>query len=265
MMILFALALLAAQQTDALPSAVEIRAYYLDKDYHACDTRDVKAGVVFEAPNGKMRAYDMTLTEPKDTGEKPPVCRYYDVTGTDYHFAVVAAYSDATPGGNTHYDKPWLKDLPQVIEPETKADPEKRDQALVRCWYFKIQLGRHDIEEIAKGPYTDVSIVFKIRGDARKSKAYSCNVKTPALQGDLKAVEGHIQAGEWDKAKSGVVRIKESLNAFPAAAKAECVSCCNDLEKAISAENKDKALKEIHALQSKCEGCDEAPSEPKKE
>lgn len=279
MNLLIALTLLTAQDGQPnkrdpnLPTACEIRAYYLDKDGHPAEAKDVKANVVFESPEGKTRSYPMTWTLPKEE-EKVPGCRRYAVNGTDYRFAVCATYSDASvPGGTTHYDKPFLKDLPVPIQPEAATEEQKNDP-LAKSGYYRTYLSKHEIEEIADGPYTDVSVIFTIRGDQRKTKCFSCRegvAVAPAarVSDDLKKLEKQVEAGEWDKAKTTVVAVRQNVDALPscpgdANAKNDCVSCCKDLESAVKAEKKDKALKEIHKLQSKCDVCDADPSEKKK-
>lgn len=279
MNLLIALTLLAAQEGQpnkrdpSLPTACEIRAYYLDKDGHPTEAKDIKANVVFESPEGKTRSYPMTWTTARED-EKVPACRFYRVNGTDYRFGVCATYSDAsTPGGTSHYDKPFLRDLNVPIEPETQRDPEKRDP-LAGQGYFRTYLNKHEIDEIADGPYTDVSVIFNIRGDNRKTKCFSCRqgvavAPTTRVTDDLKVLEKQVEAGEWDKAKTTVTQVRQNCDAIPSSAsdnrmKDDCVSICKDLESAVNAEKKDKALKEIHKLQGKCQACDENPSEKKK-
>lgn len=281
MNLLIALTLLTVQETTPnkrdpnLPTACEIRAYYLDKDGRPAEAKDVKASVVFESPDGKNRSYPMTWTPAKE-GEKVPAVRYYNINGTDYRFAVCANYTDAsTPGGTSHYDKPFLKDLPVPIEPDRKVDPEERkDNPLSKSGYYRAYLNKHEIDEIAAGPYTDVSVIFTIRGDQRKTKVFNCRegvvvAPTARVTDDLKVLEKQVEAGEWDKAKTTVTRVRESCDAMPSSpsdnrAKEDCVAISKDLESAVKSEKKDKALKEIQKLKAKCEACDANPSEKKK-
>jgi len=128
--------LVQAQETRkpaTLPTACEIRAYYLDKDGKPADTSDVKATLVFETKDGKStRTYPMTLTTADKEKPAVPRCRFLTINGSPYRMAVGAFCTDASiPGGNTHYDKPFLRSLPVIIEPEPKEDPDKRDAALV--------------------------------------------------------------------------------------------------------------------------------------
>lgn len=281
MNLLIAMTLLAAQEAQPnkrdpnMPTACEIRAYYLDKDGRPSEAKDVKASVVFESPDGKTRAYPMTWTPAKE-GDKLPACRQYLINGTDYRFAVCATYSDAsTPGGTSHYDKPFLKDLPVPIEPDRKADAEERkDNPLAGSGYFRAFLNKQEIDHIADGPYTDVSVIFTIRGDQRKTKVFNCHqgvavAPTARVTDDLKVLEKQIQAGEWDKAKATMAGIRQNVDAIPSSGadnrmKDDCTAACKDLDAAVSAEKKDKALKELHRLMGKCESCDVNPSEKKK-
>lgn len=280
MNLLIALTLLTVQEQTPnkrdphLPTAAEIRAYYLDKDGRPAEAKDVKASLVFESPEGKTRAYPMTWTAAKED-EKIPAYRQYGINGTDYRFAVCATYTDASvPGGTTHYDKPFLRDLPVPVEPERKVDvDEPKEPPFAKSGYFRTYLNKHEIDAIADGPYTDVSVLFTIRGDQRKTKCFSCRegvmTSSSKVSDDLKTLEKQIEAGEWDKAKVTMSRVKQNVDAMPASpadnrVKDDCATCCKELESAVNAEKKDKALKELHKLQLKCESCDANPSEKKK-
>ncbi|HZE96808.1 MAG TPA: hypothetical protein VE981_07265 [Planctomycetota bacterium] len=262
------------ESVQPLPTACEIRAYFLDKDDKACDATDVKATVVFDSSDGKTRSYPMAYTRPKEGREAAPDCRYFAVEKTDYHFGVYATCTDSSvPGGNTHYDKPFLKPLAVPLEPDPKSEPDKRSAALASCGYYRAYLNQQDIKDLAAGQYSDVSIVWTIRSENRKTKCYSCSsgsIEAPCnrISDDLRTLEKQVQADEMDQAKETLARIRTDVDALPAAAgnekaKADCSACFKDLETAINAGKKDKALKEIHKLQAKCEACEANPSESK--
>src|SRR5580765_2194524 len=100
-----------------LPTACEIRAYYLDKDGKPADPSDVKAALIFETKEGKTRTYPMTLTEPDKDKPEVPRCRHLVIDGTSYKTAVGAFCTDASaPGGHTHLGKTFLRPLPVVAE-----------------------------------------------------------------------------------------------------------------------------------------------------
>ncbi len=252
-----------------LPSACEIRAYYLDKDGKPADPSDVKAALIFETKEGKTRSYPMTLTAPdKDKATDVPRCRHLDIDGTSYKMAVGAFCTDAsTPGGNTHYGKPFLKPLPVVIEPDPKQDPDKRDTALSTAPYFKTVLNEQMIADLASVPYTDASIQFTIRGEGRKTRCFTCTNGTPGTPRDrvseeLSTLDKQVQSKDWDGAKGTMIRIHDTMDAFPASkanesAKKEAATCCKDLDAAVQAQNRDKALAEIKRLREKCDKCEE--------
>jgi hypothetical protein len=255
------------KKSSNLPSACEIRAYYLDKDGKPADPSDVKAALIFETKDGKTKSYPMTLTAPdKDKPTDVPRCRHLDIDGTSYKMAVGAFCTDAsTPGGNTHYGKPFLKPLPAVIEPDPKQEPDKRDTALSAAPYFKTVLNEQTIADLASVPYTDASVQFTIRGEGRKTRCFTCVNGTPGAPRDrvmeeLDTLEKQVQAKDWDGAKGTMIRIHDTMNAFPAgkaneSARKDAATCCKDLDAAVQAQNRDKALAEIKRLREKCDKC----------
>jgi hypothetical protein len=252
------------------PTACEFRAYYLDHDNKPCDTKDVSAAVVFENREGKNQKYPMTLVQSHEKSGKTPACHYFNLAGTDYRFATVVTCSDASvPGGNTHSDKPFLKPLPVIINPEGKTTLEKGEVSLADCAYFKVYLNKDDIEAIDKANYTDVSVVWTIHKNVIASKCYSClhgramGAPCSRISADLKTLESQVSANEMDQAKVTMARIRENVAALPKSAATEkthgdCANCCKDLDHAVNAGDKEKSLKEIHKLEAKCEACDSA-------
>lgn len=262
------------------PTACEIRAYYLDRDNKPSDTKDVSAVVVFENREGKTRKYPMTLVKSTDTSGKTPVVQHFKIEGTDYRFATVVTCTDASEPGGTQSSKPFIKPLPVIITPEGKDTPDKGEVALDKASYFKAYLNRQDIEAIDLGKYTDVSIVWTIHKNVVTSKCYTCVNGRPGggpgsrINADLKTLESQISANEMDQAKVTMARIRESVQALPKSAATEkaredCASCCKDLDKAVTAGDKEKSLKELRKLQAKCQDCDaaceaDAKPDPKK-
>jgi len=244
-------------------TACEIRAYYLDKDNNPCDAKDVKASVIFETADGrKSRSYPMTLVKPSQAVGKSPSARHFRLEGTDYRFAVATLCTDATPpGGNTHIGKPFLKPLPVVIEPQGQNEP-----ALDGASYFKATLNQNEIQALQKGEYSDVYVVFTVYDKERKTKCFSCGEDASAdpacarVAADLKTLETQIQAGEMDKAKITMARVRESVAALPATtgtekARQDCATCCKELDQAIGSGDKEKSLKEIKKLEARCQAC----------
>jgi len=253
---------------DKAATACEIRAYYLDKDDKPCDAKDVKASVLFETPDGrKSRSYPMTLVKPSEAAGKAPVARHFRLEGTDYRFAVATLCTDATPpGGNTHIDKPFLKPLPVVIEPEARGEGAPRDAALANAPYFKAYLNQNEIQALQKGEYSDVYVVFTVYDKERKTKCFDCGEVGSAdpacarVAADLKTLETQVQAGEMDKAKVTMARVREAVASMPATAGTEkarqdCAACCKELDHAIGSGDKEKALKEIKKLEARCQAC----------
>jgi hypothetical protein len=244
-------------------TACEIRAYYLDKDDKPCDAKDVKASVIFETADGKKsRSYPMMLVKPAQAVGKSPNARHFRLEGTDYRFAVATLCTDATPpGGNTHIGKPFLKPLPIVVEPEGQ-----KDSALDGAPYFKANLNQNEIQALQKGDYSDVYVVFTVYDKERKTKCFTCGESTSAdpacarIAADLKTLETQVQAGEMDKAKVTMARVREAVAGLPATAGTEkarqdCAACCKELDQAIGSGDKEKALKEIKKLEARCEAC----------
>jgi len=258
---------------DKSPTACEIRAYYLDKDGKPSDTKDVKASVIFESADGrKSRSYPMTLVKPAEGAGKAPTARHFRLEGTDYRLAVATLCTDATPpGGTPNTGKPFLKPLPVPIEPEARGDVESRDAALAGASYFKATLNQNEIQAIDKGGYSDGYVVFTVYDKERKTKCFSCGEGVSAadptcarVAADLKTLETQVQAGEMDKAKVTMARVRESVATMPATAGTEkarqdCAACCKDLDQAISSGDKEKALKEIKKLEARCQACATPP------
>ena len=257
-----------------LPTACEIRAYYLDKDGKPTDPSDVKAAVIFETKDGKSRTYPMTLTEPSKEKADVPPCRFLPVEGTSYRMAVGTICTDASaPGGNAQYDKPFLKPLPVVIEPADRTNPEKPESAFTKTPYFRAYLNEQAIEELTAVPYTDAFIQFKIRNEVHKTKCFTTVTGVPAtasglVEGDLKLLEKQLQANDMSSAKATMARIKENVGAIPAntaneSARKEASACCQKLDAAVQSGDREKALVEIRKLREQCEKCDECmdPSE----
>lgn len=258
-----------------LPSACEIRAYYLDKDGKPTDASDVKAALIFETKDGKTRSYPMTWTEPKDKDADAPVCRYYPLEGTAYRMAVGAFCTDASaPGGNAAYDKPFLKPLPVPIAPEPKVDPDKRDKALTGAGYFRAYLSEQAISELASVPYTDGSIQFTVRGDKKKIHCFTCEGGVPAspcarVSDDLNVLERQLQDNDLENAKVTMARIRSHVLAIPEtkaneAARKDTADCCKNLAAAIEAGKRDKALAEVKKLREQCEKCGDVPEKDSK-
>lgn len=259
-----------------LPTACEIRAYYLDKDGKPADPSDVKAAVIFETKDGKSRTYPMTLTEPKEKAEVPP-CRYLPIEGTPYRMAVGSICTDASvPGGNTHYDKPFLKPLPVVIEPADRTAPEQKEASLVHTPYFRAYLNEQALQELTAVPYTDASIQFKVRNETHKTKCFTTSNGVPGtvcsrVGDDLKTLEKQLQANDMASAKATMARLKDNVGAIPANtanenARKGAAECCQKLDAAVQAGNREKALAEIQKLREHCEKCDECvdPSDKSK-
>jgi len=263
--------LVQAQETPKssdLPTACEIRAYYLDKDGKPADTSDVKAALIFETKDGKTRTYPMTLT-PADQ-EKPavPRCRFLTIEKSPYRMATGAFCTDASvPGGHTHYGKTFLRPLPVHIEPEPKEHPDKRDAALVGAPYFKAFLNEQAISDLASVPFTDASIQWTVRGEVFKVHSFTCSNGTPGtpcdrVQEELSILERQLEAKDFDGAKGTMTRLHDSLDALPSTkanetSKKEAVVCCKDLDNAVQAGNRDKALTEVRKLREKCDKCEE--------
>jgi len=256
------------KQSSDLPTACEIRAYYLDKDGKPADTSDVKAALIFETQDGKTRTYPMTLT-PADQ-EKPavPRCRFLTIEKSPYRMAAGAFCTDASvPGGHTHYGKTFLRPLPVHIEPEPKENPDKRDAALVGAPYFKALLNEQAISDLASVPFTDASIQWSVRGDVYKVHCFTCSNGAPGtpcdrVQEELSILERQLQAKDFDGAKGTMTRLHDSLDALPSTkanetAKKEAAVCCKDLDNAVQAGNRDKALAEVRKLREKCDKCEE--------
>lgn len=260
-------ALAQDKKVSGLPTACEIRAYYLDKDGKPVDPSDVKAAVIFETKDGKSKTYPMTLTKPAEKAEVPPA-RYLNIDGTTYRMAVGTICTDASvPGGNTHYDKPFLKPLPVPIEPDAKPDTEKRDASLTEASYFRAYLNEQAIQELAATPYTDAFIQFTIRNEVRKTRCFTTSTGVPNAVGakmgqDLQTLEKQVQANDMSAAKATMARIKDSVSGVPAnaaneRAHKEASDSCRKLEAAVQAGNRDAALAEIAKLKEHCAKCDD--------
>lgn len=269
-----------AQAQDAgkkadLPSACEVRAYYLDKDGKPVDASDVKADLLFETKDGKSRTYPMTLTQPKDKAELPAF-RHLAIEGSPYRMAVGTVCTHASaPGGTSAYDKPFLKPLPVPVEPEKRGDVDKRDEVLTKAPYFRAYLNEQAIQDLAAVPYTDASIQFTTRNEVRKTKAFTCAAGVPttacARVGDeLKTLEKQIQAKDMTAAKATMARIREQVASIPSTAanekaRKDTEACCKELDSAVQAGNHEKALIEIRKLKESCEKCDECMDPSEKE
>ncbi|HVR82963.1 MAG TPA: hypothetical protein VMU54_01545 [Planctomycetota bacterium] len=252
-----------------LPTACEIRAYYLDKEGKPADVSGVKADVLFETQDGRSRTYPMTLIRPDP--EKPsdvPRCRHLTIEGTPYKLAIGAFCTDASaPGGHTHYAKPFLRPLPVVIEPDPKQEPDKRDAALSNAPYFRIYLNEQTISELASVPYTNASIRFTTRGDVRTVLCFTCSGGTPGtpcdrVSDELSTLERQIQASDLDGARGTMTRIRDAMEEIPATpenetARKEAAICCKDLDSAVQSGNRDTALARIRKLRERCEKCGE--------
>ena len=257
-----------------LPTACEIRAYYLDKDGKPADPSDVKAALIFETKAGKTRTVPMTWTEAKDKDVEAPTCRHFPIEGTSYRMAVGTYCTHASaPAGNSAYDKPFLKPLPVTIDPEPKIDPDKRDKALTGAGYFRAYLNEDTISELAAVPYEDASIQFTIRGEGKKTRCFTCEGGVPTspcarVHEDLNVLERQLQAGETENAKVTMTRIKTNVIAVPEtktneSARKETAACCKELDEAVQAGKTGKALTELHKLREKCDKCAE-PADKKK-
>jgi len=269
------------KKSSDLPTACEVRAYYLDKDGKPADPSDVKAALIFETKDGKSRTYPMTLTQPKDKQAELPPLRHFSVDGTPYKMAVVAIYSDASvPGGHTHYDKPWLQPLPVVVDPDQKRDVEKRDAdkhdpVVADAPYFKTYLNEQAISELASVPYTEASIQFTHRNEIHKTKCFTCTGGVPGsacamISDDLKLLEKQLQANDMAGAKATMSRIKSGVDAIPStkdteAARKDASAATRDLDAAVQSGNREKALTEIARLKEKCQKCDECIDPQEKE
>jgi len=247
---------------EKVATACEIRAYYLDKDDKPCEAKDVKASVIFETADGrKSRSYPMTLVKPAQPVGKSPSTRRFRLEGTDYRFAVATLCTDALPpGGNSFINKPFLKPLP-VVQPEGQSEP-----ALDGASYFKATLSQNEIQALQKGDYSDVYVVFTVYDKERKTKCFNCGESMsvdPAcarIAADLKTLETQVEAGENDKAKVTMARVREAVATLPATAGTEkarqdCASCCKELDQAIGSGDKEKSLKEIRKLEARCQAC----------
>ena len=257
-----------------LPSACEIRAYYLDKDGKPSDPSDVKATLIFETKDGKTRSYPMTWTPAKDKDADAPPCRYYPVEGTAYRMAVGAFCTDASaPGGNAAYDKTFLKPLPVLIEADPKVDPDKRDKALTGAGYFRAYLNEQVITELGDVPYTDGFIQFNIRGEGKKIRCFTCEGGVPVspcgrVSDDLTVLERQLQANELENAKVTMARIRGHVGTIPetkTSARKDTMECCKNLDAAVQEGKVGKALTELQKMREKCDKCSEpSEKEPKK-
>ena len=251
-----------------LPTACEIRAYYLDKDGKPADPSDVKASLIFETKDGKTRSYPMTWTEAKDKDVDAPTVRFFPIQGTPYRMAVGTFCTHASaPTGNSAYDKPFLKPLPVLIEPEPKLDPDKHDKALMGAGYFRAYLNEATISELADVPYTDASIQFDIRGEGKKTRCFTCEGGVPTspcarVHEDLDVLERQLQSNELENAKVTMARIRSNVSAVPEnktneAARKETAACCKELDTAVQSGKTGKALAELQKLREKCDKCAE--------
>jgi hypothetical protein len=213
----------------------------------------------------------MTLVKSAEAAGKAPTARHFRLEGTDYRFAVATLCTDATPpGGNTHIGKPFLKPLPVVVEPEPREEAAPRDSALAGASYFKATLNQNEIQAIQKGDYSDVYVVFTVYDKERKTKCFACGEGGAAdptctrVMADLKTLETQVQAGEMDKAKVTMARVREAVATMPATtgtekARQACAACCKELDQAIGSGDKATALKEIKKLEARCQACAAPP------
>jgi hypothetical protein len=254
-----------------LPTACEIRAYYLDKDGKPTAASDVKAALIFETKDGKTKSYPMTWTEAKEKDTEAPICRHFPIEGTTYRMAVGTFCTHASaPGGNSAYDKPFLKPIDVPITPEPNIDPDKRDKALTGAGYFRAYLNEQTISELAEVPYTDASIQFTIRGEGKKTRCFTCEGGVPTspcarVHEDLNVLERQLQANELENAKVTMARIRSNVIAVPEtktneAARKDTAACCKELDSAVMSGKTGKALAELQKLREKCDKCYE-PSE----
>lgn len=254
----------------------EIRVYLLDKDKKPVDLKDVTASLTIEDKTGLKRTLPLQLVTPKAGEASPagPEGQLREVEGGQFWAKMFVMKPDAVE------KKPGER-RPGQKGDDLYGDDKKRAPKAQELTgpYFKAELTK---EEWTAEFTADV--VFRIKGETKTARGFSFpfpeagngDAAADHVRNDLKALEGQLRAGDYDKAKASVEHLIECVQQVtperqPGDAaevekkKQDCMDACRELKAAMDTGKKDTIDSAFSKCRTACEALmGQKPREPER-